>query len=165
MKDFAGDVVRSVLRADQSTGAPPAQPASAGRYHAAVLAASARTMHELVAADSPRDERYASPDPATDAIWRALCEVADPELPVSLVDLGLICDVRRRDGHVEVDLTFTASACPCMEFIVEDVRERVLREPGVATVRVADVWDPPWTTERMTEHGRALLRSFGVASG
>jgi metal-sulfur cluster biosynthetic enzyme len=161
MKDFAGDVVRQVL-ADE--GSAPDPPESARRWHAAVLAASARTTHELKADDSPRDPRYRSDDPATDALWRALCEVADPELPVSLVDLGLICDVRRQDADVEVDLTFTASACPCMEFIIEDVRERLLREPGVASVAVRDVWDPPWTTDRMTEHGRALLRSFGVAA-
>jgi metal-sulfur cluster biosynthetic enzyme len=161
MKDFAGDVVRQVLRDDRAL---PVHPTSAKKYHAAVLAASARTTHELKASDSPRDPRYASDDPAVDAVWRALCEVADPELPVSLVDLGLICDVRRTGSHVDVDLTFTASACPCMEFIVEDVRERVLREDGVETIRVRDVWDPPWTTERMTEHGRALLRSFGVAA-
>ncbi|HSJ26445.1 MAG TPA: metal-sulfur cluster assembly factor [Longimicrobiales bacterium] len=161
MKDFAGDVVRRVMERDAGA---PTQPESARKYHAAVLAASSRTTHELKAADSPRDPRYASDDPDVDALWRALCEVADPELPVSLVDLGLICDVRRSAGDVEVDLTFTASACPCMEFIVEDVRERLLREAGVETVRVTDVWDPPWTTERMTEHGRALLRSFGVAA-
>lgn len=161
MKDFAGDVVRQVLAAD---AALPVLPASARKWHHAVLEASSRTTHELKAGDSPRDERYASDDPSVDALWRALCEVADPELPISLVDLGLICDVRRAGGDVEVDLTFTASACPCMEFIVEDVRERLLREPGVESVTVRDVWDPPWTTERMTDHGRALLRSFGVAA-
>jgi metal-sulfur cluster biosynthetic enzyme len=51
-----------------------------------------------------------------------------------------------------------------MEFIIEDIRERLLREPGVTGVAVRDVWDPPWTTERMTAHGRALLKSFGVAA-
>lgn len=161
MKDFAGDVVRQVTGDDADT---PAQPRSAKKWHAAVLAASARTTHELKAADSPRDARYRSDDPAIDSLWQALCEVADPELPISLVDLGLICDIRRTGGDVDVDLTFTASACPCMEFIVEDVRERLLREPGVDHVAVRDVWDPPWTTDRMTDHGRALLRSFGVAA-
>jgi metal-sulfur cluster biosynthetic enzyme len=161
MTDFAGDVVRQVLAAGSGT---PVQPASAQKYHAAVLAASARTTHELKAADSPRDARYRSDDPAVDRLWQALCEVADPELPISLVDLGLICDVRRSGGDVAVDLTFTASACPCMEFIIEDVRERLLRDDDVTTVTVRDVWDPPWTTERMTAHGRALLRSFGVAA-
>src|SRR5690606_32047732 len=128
-------------------------PRSAQRWHRAVLEASSRTTHELTATDAPRDSRYASSDPEIDRLWQALREVADPELPISLVDLGLICDVRRVADAVEVDVTFTASACPCMEFIVEDVRERLLREPGVTSVTVRDVWDPPWTTERMTEHG------------
>jgi metal-sulfur cluster biosynthetic enzyme len=160
MKDFAGDVVRQVVK----EGETQEQPASARKYHAAVLAASARTTHQLDAAAAPRDSRYGSADPAIDRLWLALCEVADPELPISLVDLGLIHEVRLSDGHAEVDLTFTASACPCMEFIIEDVRERLLREPTVDKVTVRDVWDPPWTTERMTDHGRALLRSFGVAA-
>jgi metal-sulfur cluster biosynthetic enzyme len=160
MKDFAGDVVRQVVK----EGEAQEQPASARKYHAAVLAASARTTHQLDAAAAPRDSRYGSADPAIDRLWLALCEVADPELPISLVDLGLIHEVRLSDGHAEVDLTFTASACPCMEFIIEDVRERLLREPTVDKVTVRDVWDPPWTTERMTDHGRALLRSFGVAA-
>ena len=129
-----------------------------------VLEASSRTTHELKAADSPRDARYTSDDPAVDALWRALCEVADPELPVSLVDLGLICDIRRDGGTADIDVTFTASACPCMGFIMEDIRERVLKEPGLDRVNVHDVWDPPWTAARMTSHGRALLKSFGVAA-
>jgi metal-sulfur cluster biosynthetic enzyme len=172
MSDFAGDVVRSVLADD--AGAPHGQPAatqgspatagSARKWHTAVHAASMRTTHELSAGDSPRDERYASDDPAVDSLWRALCEVADPELPVSLVDLGLIRGVRREESHVHVELTFTASACPCMAFIVEDVKERLLREDNVDRVTVRDVWDPPWTTADMTDHGRALLRSFGVAA-
>jgi metal-sulfur cluster biosynthetic enzyme len=161
MTDFAGDVVRQVLAAD---GQLPVLPASARKWHHAVLEASARTTHELKAGDSPRDARYASDDPATDRVWRALCEVADPELPISLVDLGLIRDVRRTAGDVHVDLTFTASACPCMAFIVEDIRDRLLREADVGRVTVRDVWDPPWTTGDMTDHGRALLKSFGVAA-
>jgi metal-sulfur cluster biosynthetic enzyme len=176
MNGFAGNVIRQVMADDagaaRDTGtsgsaaaaARDGAPGSAGRYHAAVLAASSRTTHELKAGDSPRDPRYGSDDPAVDALWRALCEVADPELPISLVDLGLICDIRRDDGAVDVDLTFTASACPCMEFIVEDVRDRLLQVPDVEAVAVRDVWDPPWTTDRMTDHGRALLRSFGVAA-
>ena len=134
------------------------------RPHAEILAASSRTVHEVGTTDAPRDDRYGSDDPAIDALWQALRDVADPELPISLVDLGLICDVRREDATVHVDVTFTASACPCMEFIIEDVRERLLKEPGVGHVEVHDVWDPPWTTERMTAHGRALLKSFGVAA-
>lgn len=137
---------------------------SAKRWQLAVLQASSRTTHVLEAGAAPRDTRYRSDDPVVDALWAALHEVADPELPISLVDLGLICDVRRDGGTVEVDLTFTATACPCMEFIMDDVRDRLLREAGVETVVVRDVWDPPWHTGRMTEHGRSLLKSFGVAA-
>jgi len=100
----------------------------------------------------------------TEALWAALKEVDDPEFPVSVVDLGLIYDIRREGGRVEVDLTFTATACPCMEFITDDVRDRLLEEVGVEEVEVRVVWDPPWTRERLTEEGRAVLRKFGVAA-
>jgi metal-sulfur cluster biosynthetic enzyme len=132
--------------------------------HDAVREASSRTTHAVTPAAGPRDPRYRSDDLDIDHIWRALCDVADPELPISLVDLGLICDVRRTGNAVEVDVTFTATACPCMEFIIDDIRERILREPDLEQVAVRDVWDPPWTTERMTDHGRAMLKSFGVAA-
>lgn len=101
---------------------------------------------------------------ATAPLWSALREVMDPEFPISLVDLGLIYDIRREGARVEVDLTFTATACPCMDFIKDDVRERLLEEPGVEEVAINVVWDPPWTTDRMTEEGRATLRKFGVAA-
>jgi metal-sulfur cluster biosynthetic enzyme len=100
----------------------------------------------------------------TEELWSALREVMDPEFPVSLVDLGLIYDIRRDGARVEVDLTFTATACPCMDFIKDDTRERLLEEPGVEEVAIEVVWDPPWTTDRMTAEGKATLRGFGVAS-
>lgn len=100
----------------------------------------------------------------TAGLWQALREVRDPELPVSVVDLGLIYDIRRAASRVEVDLTFTATACPCMGFIQQDVRERLLREPGVHDVAIHVVWDPPWTRERVTEEGKAILRRYGVAA-
>jgi metal-sulfur cluster biosynthetic enzyme len=100
----------------------------------------------------------------TSHLWAALREVRDPELPISLVDLGLIYDIRVDGGCVEVDVTFTATACPCMDFIRSDIEERLLREPAVEAVRIREVWDPPWTVARMTPEGLALLRSFGVAA-
>ena len=99
-----------------------------------------------------------------ESLWQALREVQDPEFPISLVDLGLIYDVRRDGAVVEIDLTFTATACPCMEFIRSDIRDRLLVEPGVSEVRIIEVWDPPWTRDRMTERGREVLRSSGVAA-
>jgi metal-sulfur cluster biosynthetic enzyme len=95
--------------------------------------------------------------------WAALSEVQDPEMPVNLVDLGVIYGIDERDGVVEVDLTFTAMGCPASDFILEDVRERLLREEGVREVRIKVVWDPPWTTARMTEAGRDALEAWGLA--
>ena len=99
----------------------------------------------------------------TERLWLALSEVQDPEMPVSLVDLGVIYRVAEQDGLVDVDLTFTAMGCPASEFILEDVRERLLREDGVREVRINVVWSPPWTVARMTEAGRDALESWGLA--
>jgi phenylacetate-CoA oxygenase PaaJ subunit len=96
-------------------------------------------------------------------LWAALHEVQDPEMPINLVDLGVIYGITEQDGVVDVDLTFTAMGCPASDFIVDDVRERLLQEPGVEEVRVNVVWDPPWTTARMTEAGRDALEEWGLA--
>jgi metal-sulfur cluster biosynthetic enzyme len=96
-------------------------------------------------------------------LWDALTEVQDPEMPVNLVDLGVIYGIAERDGVVDVDLTFTAMGCPASEFILEDVRERLLREDGVSDVRINVVWNPPWTAARMTQAGRDALEAWGLA--
>jgi len=99
----------------------------------------------------------------TERLWAALSEIQDPEMPVSLVDLGVIYGIEEHDGVVDVDLTFTAMGCPASEFIIDDVRERLMREPGVQQVRVQVVWDPPWTVARMTQDGRDSLEAWGLA--
>jgi metal-sulfur cluster biosynthetic enzyme len=96
-------------------------------------------------------------------LWDALKEVMDPEIPISLVDLGLIYDVRADGGVVDVDLTFTATACPCMAFIRFDIEERLKKEEGVDEVRIHEVWNPPWTRDRITPAGRRLLQEMGVS--
>ena len=96
-------------------------------------------------------------------VWAALAEIEDPEMPVNLVDLGLIYGISEQDGVVDVDLTFTAMGCPASEFILDDVRERLLREAGVREVRITVVWDPPWTVARMTPAGRDALEAWGLA--
>jgi len=96
-------------------------------------------------------------------LWAALAEVQDPEMPINLVDLGVIYGLREGDGVVDVDLTFTAMGCPASDFILEDIRERLLREPGVNEVRINVVWDPPWTAARLTEAGRDALEAWGLA--
>ena len=96
---------------------------------------------------------------------RALYEVSDPEFPISLVDLGLIYGVEAEatTGAVKVLLSFTATACPCMDFITWDVRERLLEEPDITAVEIEIVWDPPWTTDKISERGRGFMRRAGVS--
>src|SRR5712664_922218 len=99
----------------------------------------------------------------TQSLWAALSEVQDPEMPVNLVDLGVIYGIREDAGVVEVDLTFTAMGCPASEFILDDVRERLLREEAVIEVRINVVWAPPWTASRMTQAGRDALEAWVLA--
>ena len=109
----------------------------------------------------PLESPPADPDRAA---REALAEVLDPEIPISLVDLGLIYGLACEDGVVKVRLTYTATACPCMEFIREDITDRLEQESWVRSVELEEVWDPPWTTERISPLGRDKLRSLGVGA-
>jgi metal-sulfur cluster biosynthetic enzyme len=98
------------------------------------------------------------------ALWDALREVMDPEMPLSVVDMGLIVALAQHDGIVDLKLTFTAMGCPAMEFIMDDIRERLLQEPGVRQVNIEIVWDPVWTKARLTEEGFEILRTWGISA-
>ena len=93
----------------------------------------------------------------------ALRDVSDPELPLSVVDMGLVYGVWLEDSVAQVKLTYTSMGCPCAEFILEDVRERLLREAGVTRVEVEIVWDPPWSKRMLTQEARDTLLEYGVA--
>jgi metal-sulfur cluster biosynthetic enzyme len=83
-------------------------------------------------------------------------------MPVNIVDLGLVYGVHRAGTQVTVDLTFTAMGCPAYDFILGDVRDRLLQEEGVAEVAVNVVWDPPWSAARLTQDGRDALQMWGL---
>jgi metal-sulfur cluster biosynthetic enzyme len=99
-------------------------------------------------------------------LWLALRDVEDPEIPVSVVGMGLIVSIAYRadDRAVDLELTFTAMGCPATEFIEEDIRERLLREPDVDEVRIEVVWDPVWTRSRIREDARAAMRRLGIVA-
>ena len=105
-----------------------------------------------------------APDDGAAAVRAALDEVLDPELPISVMELGLVYGVAFEHGTARVDLTFTATACPCMDFIKEDVRDRLAMEPWVEAVEINEVWDPPWTTARISDAGRRKLKALGVGA-
>jgi metal-sulfur cluster biosynthetic enzyme len=96
-------------------------------------------------------------------VWAALSEINDPEMPVNLVDLGLIYGVDVIDGTVRLRLTFTAMGCPATELLMGDIRERLLAEPGVESVAIDVVWDPPWSSARLTPDGREALLAWGLS--
>lgn len=99
-------------------------------------------------------------------LWTALTEVEDPELPVSVVGLGLIVSLAYRQDQrtVDLQLTFTSMGCPATDFIEEDIRERLLRESDVEQVRIEVVWDPVWTRSRIREDARARMRGLGIVA-
>ena len=101
--------------------------------------------------------------PSNEALLEALREVQDPEMPVNIVDLGIIYRIQRDATTVTVDLTFTAMGCPAADFILGDIRDRLLREPEVTEVKINIVWDPPWSSARLTQAGRDALEMWGLA--
>ncbi len=117
--------------------------------------------------DLPPPPEFAGPPPdLAERVRRALYEVADPEFPISIVDLGLVRHIEADEtlGAVSVHLTFTATACPCMDFIQFDVRQRLQEEDEIHEVEIVTVWDPPWTIASMSDRGREIFRSLGVAT-
>lgn len=95
--------------------------------------------------------------------WGALKDVEDPEIPISVVDMGLIVEIRVDGRQVEVDVTLTAMGCPAVDMIVEGIEQRLLAEPDVDRVNVAIVWDPIWTKDRLTPDGVMAMREWGIS--
>lgn len=90
--------------------------------------------------------------------------VQDPELPLSVRDLGMVYDIRIDGSSVSVDIGLTSTGCPMHDQIVDDVRAALHAAEGVEDVVVTLVWDPPWTHERITPQGREALASWGVST-
>lgn len=98
----------------------------------------------------------ASEDDISKAVWQQLASCYDPEIPINIVDLGLVYDVHLETaeggGHrVEIKMTLTAPGCGMGEILVTDIREKVQQLPGVVKTDVELVFDPPWTQDMMSE--------------
>lgn len=95
-------------------------------------------------------------------VWEALRQCFDPEIPVNIVDLGLIYDLRiepiaEGGHHVEVKMTLTATGCGMGPTIAADAREKIERLAAVRSANVEIVWDPQWTPHMISEEGRKIL--------
>ena len=93
-----------------------------------------------------------------DPVLDALKTVRDPEIPVDLVNLGLIYELLvKKDGIVFVEMTLTTPSCPVAASMPDEVKTAISAVPGVEDVRVKLVWSPPWTQDRMSEEARLEL--------
>lgn len=100
--------------------------------------------------------------PEKDALWDALKSVFDPEIPVNIVDLGLVYSletVERPEGgyQLEMQMTLTAPGCGMGPAIAEDAKMRLETVAGVSEANVEIVWDPPWNQDMITEEGKMVL--------
>jgi metal-sulfur cluster biosynthetic enzyme len=96
-----------------------------------------------------------------DRLLAALGTVEDPELPLTITELGLLREVEVRDGHVRVGITYTSLACPCVDMLREDVHDAVAALPDVRSVEVEDVLEA-WSRDDVTPAGIELLRTVAV---
>jgi metal-sulfur cluster biosynthetic enzyme len=96
-----------------------------------------------------------------DQVTEALREVEDPELPISVVDLGLLRGIEIDNGSVTVKMTFTSVACPCTYMIKEDVETRLRALHGVEDVHVEEVFET-WTRDDVSPEGRTVLSSLAM---
>lgn len=100
-------------------------------------------------------------------VWSALYGVEDPEMPISVVDLGLVYGVRVLDGpegtHAAVDVTLTYTGCPAREMLLDEIEAAAAGADGVDSASVELVWSPPWSIEMVTDRGKEDLREFGLS--
>jgi metal-sulfur cluster biosynthetic enzyme len=92
-----------------------------------------------------------------DVVLEALHDVFDPEIPVNVVDLGLIYGVEVDDGNVDVRMTLTFAGCGMGPYIAQQAEWRIAEIEGVEDVNVEMVFDPPWSPDQITEDGKKLL--------
>lgn len=93
----------------------------------------------------------------TAEIRELLRQVYDPELGINIVDLGLVYEIQNEDGDVYVRMTLTTPGCPMHDTIAGGVERLLERQPGIRSVRVDVVWDPPWSPEMMSEEAKERL--------
>ncbi len=128
-----------------------------------ISGANADALGEEVSDAAKQADAEGANDPVkTEDLWEALKTVFDPEIPVNIVDLGLVysleCSERTEGGHkVDMQMTLTAPGCGMGPVIAEDAQMRLQTVPGVAEAQVDIVWDPPWNQDMITEEGKMVL--------
>ena len=129
-------------------------------------------LYRIASKDAYAIGKQATAAPSADAaagsadidqqVWEALKTCFDPEIPVNIVDLGLVYDMRVSDldgsgKRVDVKMTLTAQGCGMGGYIAQDARQKLLELPGVEEADVEVVWDPPWSPQMISPEGRQQL--------
>ena len=97
-----------------------------------------------------------------DQIRDSLMQCMDPEVPLSIVDMGLIYGIDVTDNNdVNIKMTMTTKGCPLHETMVDDVKRYAKKVSGVNNVDVEIVWDPPWTMDKMSDTAKAMMKTMG----
>ena len=95
-------------------------------------------------------------------IRTSLKQCMDPEVPLSIVDMGLIYGINVNDNNdVDIKMTMTTQGCPLHETMVDDVKRYTKKVSGVNNVNVEIVWDPPWTMDKMSDDAKAMMKKMG----
>jgi metal-sulfur cluster biosynthetic enzyme len=102
------------------------------------------------------------PSPTKENLLEILKECYDPEIPVNIVDLGLIRDIQiSPEGQVNLNMTLTAVGCPVTDWMRMTVRDKILSAEGVTDANVEIGFDPPWTPAELTPEGKDMLQAMG----
>jgi metal-sulfur cluster biosynthetic enzyme len=99
---------------------------------------------------------------SSDDVRNSLKQCMDPEVPLSIVDMGLIYGINVNENNdVDIKMTMTTKGCPLHETMVDDVKRYTKKVSGVNNVNVEIVWDPPWTMDKMSDDAKAMMKKMG----
>jgi metal-sulfur cluster biosynthetic enzyme len=96
------------------------------------------------------------------AIEDSLKKCMDPEVPLNIVEMGLIYGIKVENNDVNIKMTMTTQGCPLHETLIQDVTRYAKKVPGVNNVKVDIVWEPKWTMDKMTEEGKAKIKNMSA---
>jgi len=100
---------------------------------------------------------------SSEEVRNSLKQCMDPEVPLNIVDMGLIYGIDVTDSNdVNIKMTMTTQGCPLHETLVQDVTRYAKKVTGVNNVKVDIVWDPPWSMDKMSDEGKAVLKNMGA---
>lgn len=142
-------------------GWPTEEPAGAeGKPESSPGTAGGESGEQKAFSDVPLDEDGM---PTEDAMRQALKAVMDPEIGINVVDLGLVYELHKSEGRVDVKMTLTSMGCPLTELIQQQATLCIQPLPGVEEVEVEFVFSPPWDTHMISDEAKVELQAMGFA--